>query len=120
MSHNLKQAVHEYMKENVQYFNYKILAELAVIYATKMDPRYQGLFFAGDIRNKFLKELKHLDQETFYKVLWALVKAKAISIDEHGGSEWGQVREAVVAKMKDFDAKTLTNVLVLSTVAKDA
>ncbi len=35
-----------------------------------------------------------------------------------GELEWGAVKEAVVAKMKDFDAKTLTNILVLATVSR--
>lgn len=52
--------------------------------------------------------------------MWSLIKAKAIGIDEQAGSEWAQIKEAVVAKMKDFDPKTLTEVLVLATVAKGA
>lgn len=47
-----------------------------------------------------------------------MVKAEAIAKDEMGDYEWSQVKEAITAKVKDFDPKTLTNVLVLSTVAR--
>lgn len=96
------------------------MSELAVIYASKMDPKYRDVFFKRNFKDKFLKELRYLDQETFYKVLWSLVKAEAITVNEEGGSDWSQVKEAVVAKMKDFEPKTLTNILVLATVAKRA
>ena len=96
------------------------MSELAVIYASKMDPKYRDVFFKRNFKDKFLKELRYLDQETFYKVLWSLVKAEAITVNEEGGSDWSQVKEAVVAKMKDFEPKTLTNILVLVTVAKRA
>lgn len=119
MSHELKEHVVEYLEKNVHNFSYKLLSELAVIYASKMDKHYCDLFFRK-FKEKFLKELKYLDQETFYKVLWALVKAKAIQVNEQGGSEWSQVKEAVVAKVKDFDPKTITNIMVLATVAKGA
>jgi hypothetical protein len=46
------------------------------------------------------------------------IKANSIAIDERGGTEWSQIKDAVVSKMKDFDPKTLTNILVLATVAK--
>jgi N6-adenosine-specific RNA methylase IME4 len=84
----LKEAIADYLKENVHYFNYKILSELAVIYASKMDKHYQRIFFDKMFKEKFLKELRFLDSETFYKVLWSLVKAKAISVNEESGSDW--------------------------------
>lgn len=118
MSHNLKQSMMEYMQDNVHHMSYQTLAELAVIFATKFDQHYKKLFFERSFKQKFIKELKYLDQETFYKILWSLVKAKAIAIDEQAGAEWFQVKEAIVAKVKDFDPKTLTNILVLATVAK--
>lgn len=120
MSHELKQGVIDYLQENASSFSYPILSELAVIYASKMDANYCDLFFNRYFKEKFLKELKYLDQETFYKVLWALVKSKSIRINEQGGTEWSQVKEAVVMKIKDFDPKTITDILVLATVAKGA
>jgi hypothetical protein len=110
----------DYIKENMHQFNYQILSELAVIYASRMDKHYKSLFFERTFKDKFLKELRYLDQETFYKIMWSLVKAKAIGIDEQAGTDWHLIKEAVVAKMKDFEPKTLTNILVLATVAKGA
>ena len=120
MSHNLKQTMMDYLKDNVHNFSYTTLAELCVIFATKMDKIYKKLFFERTFKEKFIKELKFLDQDTFYKIMWSLVKSQVIAIDERPGSDWHQIKEAVVSKMKDFDAKTLTNILVLSTVAKNA
>ena len=120
MSHNLKEAMMDYMKENVHHLSYQTLAELAVIFATKYDQHYKKLFFERNFKEKFIRELKYLDQETFYKILWSLIKARAIAIDEQAGANWFQVKEAIVAKVKDFDPKTLTNILVLATVAKGA
>ena len=52
--------------------------------------------------------------------MWSLIKANVIAMDERPGSDWHLVKEAVVAKMKDFDPKNLTNILVLATVAKNS
>lgn len=35
------------------------------------------------------------------------------------GEEWSTVKEAIIKKVKDLEPKTLTNILVLSTVGKD-
>lgn len=61
MSHDFKQYSIDYLQENIHYFNYKILSELAVIYASKMDPKYRDVFFKRNFKEKFLKDLKHLD-----------------------------------------------------------
>ena len=119
MSQNLKLIMMDYLKDNMHHFNYNTLAELCVIFATKMDKHYQKLFFERTFKEKFIKELKYLDSETFYKILWSLIKARVIAIDESPGSDWFQIKEAIVGKMKDFDPKTLTNILVLSTVASN-
>ena len=74
------------MKENVHHFSYTLLSDLAVIYASKMDKHYRELFFRWEFKDKFLRELKFLDSETFYKVLWSLVKANVISVDDVNGS----------------------------------
>jgi hypothetical protein len=88
MSHELKQTTIDYIKENEHYFSYKILAELAVIYASKMDPKYKDLFFKRSFKEKFLKDLKHLDSDSFYKIFWSMMKADAIAKDEMGDIEW--------------------------------
>jgi hypothetical protein len=42
-------------------FHYKVLAELAVIFAQKMEKTYKDMFF-GAFKEKFLKDLEFLDQ----------------------------------------------------------
>jgi hypothetical protein len=44
-SHELKQALIDYLRENVHAFSYQIMADLAVLYASKMDKHYKELFF---------------------------------------------------------------------------
>lgn len=58
-----------------------------------MDKFYRDMFFR-EFRERFLKDLKYLDSETFYKVLWAFVKSKSIVIHEEG-AEWKIIKEAV-------------------------
>jgi hypothetical protein len=88
MAHDLKQSMMDYLKENVHHFSYPILSDLSVIFASRMDIHYKKLFFERTFKEKFLKELKYLDQDTFYKIMWSLIKAKAIGIDEQAGSDW--------------------------------
>ena len=52
--------------------SYETLSELAVVYATKMDKTYQGLFF-NTMKTKFLNDLQYLKDETLYKILWAVI-----------------------------------------------
>jgi hypothetical protein len=75
MSENLKEQMIEYIDDNISSISYEITAELAVIYASKMNKTYKNLFFTK-MRNKFLKELKYLKEETLYKILWSLLKAE--------------------------------------------
>ena len=117
MSHELKQNIIDYLKDNIDSFKYDVIAELAVIYATKMDDNYKQLFFKY-FKEKFFKDLQYLDNENLYKIVWALVKSKQITVNDEG-QEWNYVKDAVVAKVKDLDPKTLTNIIVLSTIGKD-
>ena len=117
MSHELKQNIIDYLKDNIDSFKYDVIAELAVIYATKMDDNYKQLFFKY-FKEKFFKDLQYLDNENLYKIVWALVKSKQITVNDEG-QEWNYVKDAVVAKVKDIDPKTLTNIIVLSTIGKD-
>ena len=41
----MKQNIIDYLKDNIDSFKYDVIAELAVIYATKMDDNYKQLFF---------------------------------------------------------------------------
>jgi len=69
---------------------YEVLAELSVIYATKIDQTYKGLFFEKT-KSKFLKELKYLKEETLYKILWSLVKSEELKIKDNS-TEWQAVK----------------------------
>ncbi len=81
MSHDLREQILTFLVENDSQFNYNILSEIAVIYATKMDPIYRDSFFQI-FKVKFLKELSYLDSETLYKIIWSLAKSKAIIISD--------------------------------------
>jgi len=45
MTDNLKQNMIDHIYDNLNELNYEVLAELAVVYATKMDKTYKELFF---------------------------------------------------------------------------
>lgn len=77
MHQELKMRIHEHIVENVSQINYNILSELAVLYASKMDKHYRNLFFKTH-KEKFMKDLPHLDSENFYKIIWGFVKAKEL------------------------------------------
>ena len=93
------------------------MAELAIIYSTQMDDKYQQLFF-DKFLDKFLGDINFLKEETLYKILWSFIKANRLVVREDA-FEWHQVRQAIQKKAKDLSPKILTNILVLSTVAKD-
>ena len=61
-------------------FSYEVLAEITVIYATRLDGTYQDQYFDIFIP-KFIKDVKILKEETLYKILWSLVKSKRLMID---------------------------------------
>ena len=82
-----------------------------------MDGKYQDVFFAKFL-DKFLRDIQYLKEETLYKILWSFIKANRLVIREDA-FEWQQVREAIKKKAKDLSPKILTDVLVLSTVAKE-
>ena len=93
------------------------MSELAVIYATKMDQVYKGLFFEKT-KDKFLKELKYLKEETLYKILWACVKAEQLSVSEKS-LEWQGVKEIIISRSKELSPKVFADILVLSTLEAD-
>lgn len=75
MEDGLKQSMMDYIIDNMSNLTYEVTAELAVVYAVKMDHTYKQMFFANT-RDKFIKELKYLKEATLYKILWALLKAE--------------------------------------------
>lgn len=82
-----------------------------------MDTTYQTKFFEK-FMNKFLKDIQFLKEETLYKILWSFIKAGRLTVKEDV-YEWMQVRDAIKKRAKDLSPKYMTNILVLSTVAKD-
>jgi hypothetical protein len=75
MEDGLKQSMMDHIIDNMSNLTYEVTAELAVVYAVKMDNTYKQMFFAHT-RDKFIKELKYLKEATLYKILWALLKAE--------------------------------------------
>ena len=116
MTDDLKQSLINYFEANLSSFNYEILAELAVLHAAKQDPIYQKLFF-NITRDKFLKELKYLKDETTYKILWALLKAGQLTV-KNDDYAWQNIKQILIQKAKDIHPKYLTDILVLSTKEK--
>jgi hypothetical protein len=86
----LKDSVIELIDTNRKDYTYEILAELSIIYATQMDPKYQNMFFEK-FMNKFLKDISFLKEETLYKILWSFVKAGRLTVKDDV-YEWMQVR----------------------------
>ena len=79
MHETLKNGIIEYLGDNLPKFTFAVLSELAVIYASKMDETYKKMFF-GKTKDKFMRELGHLKDETLYKIVWSLVKARTIIV----------------------------------------
>ena len=96
--------------------NYEVLAELAVLYATKMDTTYQQVFFEKN-KDKFLKELKHLNGETMYKIIWSMLKVDSLAVQEDS-HHWIEVKKMIIKRAKEFDSKILASLMVLSTKEK--
>jgi hypothetical protein len=114
MNGELKNMMAEYIHDNVNDLTYETTAELAVIYASKMDDTYRGVFFKK-MRPKFLKELKYLKEETLYKILWSLIKAKELKVTEDS-PEWVMVKDVLIARTKELSPKVLSDLLLLSTM----
>jgi hypothetical protein len=104
----------DYISDNISEQTYEVLAELAVIYATKMDKTYKELFFQKT-KDKFMKELKYLKEETLYKILWACIKSGELTVSEHS-SEWQGVKQIIISRSKELSPKVFSDILVLSTL----
>lgn len=83
---DLKQQVIDSIGENRSQYTFEIMADLAVIYATKMDPKYQELFFSKYM-HAFVRNLPYLKEETLYQMLWSFVKADRLVVREDA-YEW--------------------------------
>jgi len=114
MTDNLKQNMIDHIYDNLNELNYEVLAELAVVYATKMDKTYKELFFQKT-KEKFFKELKYLKEETLYKILWACIKSGELTVSENS-SEWQAVKQVIISRSKELSPKVFADILVLSTL----
>lgn len=56
MTHELKNEIIEYLKDNISSFKYDVISELAVIFATKIDDNHKKLFFKS-FKEKLLRDL---------------------------------------------------------------
>ena len=82
-----------------------------------MDEKYRGLFF-DKLMHKFVNDIKYLEEETIYKILWSFLRAERLHVREDS-YEWVQVKMAIKERCKEFGAKTLTDIIILSAVAKE-
>ena len=101
MHAGVQESMMDHIQENVGDFSYEVLAEIAVIYASKMDVTYKKMFF-DKMRLKFLKELEYLKDETLYKILWSFFKANAMTINRKN-KDWEAVKEIIAKKSKDIN-----------------
>ena len=74
MSGELKINMINTIESNRMNYSYEVFSELAVVFATKMDPTYCARFFERFMA-KFINDMKYLDDSTLYKLLWSFVKA---------------------------------------------
>jgi hypothetical protein len=113
----LKEQIIETMRDQRKDYTYDLMAEIAVIFATKMDPKYRAEYF-NNFLQKFQNDIEYLNEETLYKILWSFIKAERLVVREDA-YDWFRIRQSIQKKAKDMSPKILTNILVLSTQAKD-
>ena len=103
MDSMLKQAMIDHIEDNLNDLTYEIKAELAILYASKMDKTYKSIFFSK-LRDKFIKEIKYLKEETLYKILWAMIKAEELKISDDS-PEWILIKDILKQKSKELSPK---------------
>lgn len=113
----LKAQVIEVLERDRRNYPYEVIAELAILYATEMDETYKEQFFSKFL-NKFSVDVPFLKEETMYKILWSFIKAGRLTVQEDL-YEWVTVKEAIIKRVPEMSPKVLTNILVLSTMARD-
>jgi hypothetical protein len=74
------------------------------------------LFFEK-VRDRFIKELQYLKDETAYKILWAMFKAEQITAHSNDFT-WQLLRDQIITKAKTMKPKYLTDIIVLTTKQK--
>ena len=114
MNPELKNTLCDHIEEKVNDLSYEITAELAVIYASKMDKTYRDIFF-NNMRKKFLKELKFLKEETLYKIMWSMIKSEQLKVSDDE-PEWIMVKDNLKERSKELSPKCISDILLLSTL----
>ena len=118
MHENLKNGMVEYIADNLSSLTFETTSELAVVFSTKMDETYKGLFFKNT-KDKFMKELRYLKDETMYKIIWALIKSETMTVSAES-LEWNLVKDVISEKAVDISPKIMSDLLVLSTMEQVA
>lgn len=93
------------------------LAELSIIYATKMPHAQLRNQFFDNMLTKFERVVDYIDEKTLYKFLWSFIKAGRLVI-EQDALVWNNVRHSLQKRSKEFSPDIMTNIMVLSTKAK--
>lgn len=114
MHDTLKNGVIDYIKDEMGNVTFETMSELAVIFAMKMDPTYKGMFFSHVV-GKCMKELRHLKDETLYKIVWSLVKSQTVVVAAES-VRWQTIKQNIKSRAKDLDPKVMADLLVLSTM----
>ena len=91
----------EHIVEDMGQFSYEVLAEVAIIYASKMPETYKKMFF-DKMRIKFLKELEFLSDDTMYKIIWSFFKGNALTVNRKN-KDWEAVKQVIAKKCKDVN-----------------
>lgn len=83
----------EAIGQNRSQYTFEIMADLSVIYASKMDAKYQELFFSKYMQH-FVRNIQFLKEETLYQILWSFIKADRLIVREDA-YEWSLVKTAI-------------------------
>ena len=81
------------MRDNRKEYTYDLMAEIAVIFATKMDVKYRKEYF-NNFLTKFQNDIDILKEETLYKILWSFIKAERLVIREDA-YDWYRLRQSI-------------------------
>ena len=118
MHDSLKNGMIDYISDRLGTLTYEVTAELAVIYALKMDDTYKGMFFKR-MQDKFMKEMRYLKDETLYKIVWAMVKSESVTIAANS-VEWNAIKASIGDRAAEISPKIMADLLVLSTLEASA
>ena len=108
----LKDAMLEHIESEQNEMDYHVLAEIAIIFATRFEEQYKRQFFVST-RTKFMSDMRYLSDDVLYKIIWAYVHSGYIAI-EAGNPDWEMVKENLVNKCEECGPQVLADLIVLS------